>query len=63
MLAGQGIAILSDVLVARELASGRLIKVFDLPLPGFGFYFAPVPDHPRQAVIQSFHDWIKKTVV
>lgn len=63
VLAGQGIAILSDVLVARELASGRLIKVFDLPLPGFGFYFARVPDHPRQAVIQSFHDWIKKTVV
>jgi len=49
--------------VAHELASGRLIKVFDLPLPGFGFYFARVPDHPRQAVIQSFHDWIKKTVV
>lgn len=59
VLAGQGIAILSDVLVARELASGTLVKALDLSLPGFGFYFAWVPDHPRHAVIQSFHDWMK----
>jgi LysR family glycine cleavage system transcriptional activator len=59
VIAGQGIAILSDVLVARELASGVLVKALDLPLPGFGFYFAHVPDHPRQAVIDSFHAWLR----
>jgi LysR family transcriptional regulator, glycine cleavage system transcriptional activator len=57
VIAGQGIAILSDLLVARELASGTLVKALDLSLPGFGFYFAHVPDHPRQAVIESFHVW------
>jgi LysR family glycine cleavage system transcriptional activator len=58
VLAGQGIAILSDVLVSRELTSGMLVKVLDQTLPGFGFYFAHLPDHPRQGVIRSFHDWI-----
>jgi LysR family glycine cleavage system transcriptional activator len=58
VIAGQGIAILSDVLVGRELQSGALVKVLDRPLPGFGFYFTHVPDHPRQPVIKSFHAWI-----
>ena len=59
VIAGQGVGILSDVLVARELASGALLKALDLPLPGFGFYLAHVPDHPRQAVIKSFYDWVR----
>src|SRR5215217_4222597 len=54
VIAGQGIAICSDVLVARELASGVLVKAFDLPLPGFGFYLIHLPDHPRQRIIASF---------
>jgi LysR family glycine cleavage system transcriptional activator len=58
VIAGQGIAILSDVLVARELASGTLVKAIDLPLPGFGFYIVYLPDHKRLAVIGSFRDWI-----
>ncbi len=59
VIAGQGVAVLSDVLVARELATGTLVKVFDAPLPGFGFYFARVPDHPRHAVIEEFHAWLR----
>jgi LysR family glycine cleavage system transcriptional activator len=55
---GQGIGILSDALVARELASGALVKALDLSLPGFGFYFAHLPNHPKQAVIDAFHAWI-----
>jgi LysR family transcriptional regulator, glycine cleavage system transcriptional activator len=37
-ISGQGIAICSDVLVAPELASGALVQVSKLTLPGFGFY-------------------------
>jgi LysR family glycine cleavage system transcriptional activator len=37
-LAGQGVAILSDVLVADALADGRLVAVSDLALPGYGFH-------------------------
>ena len=58
VIAGQGIAILSDLLVGPELESGVLVKVLDPPLPGFGFYFTHVPDHPKRAVIDSFRDWL-----
>jgi LysR family glycine cleavage system transcriptional activator len=57
VIAGQGVAILSDVLVANELASGALVKVIDLPLPGFGFYLTYTPDHPRRSVIEAFCAW------
>ena len=59
VIAGQGVAIASDVLVARELASGALVRAHDLPLPGFGFYLAFVADHPRRAVLDTFHAWIR----
>jgi LysR family glycine cleavage system transcriptional activator len=58
VIAGQGVAILSDRLVGPELDSGTLVKVLDPPLPGFGFYLTFVRDHPRQAAIESFHAWI-----
>ncbi|MDR3534376.1 MAG: LysR substrate-binding domain-containing protein [Rhodopila sp.] len=58
VIAGQGIGILSDVLVARELANGALVKALDLPLPGFGFYLAHVPDHSRHAVVNAFQAWV-----
>jgi LysR family glycine cleavage system transcriptional activator len=59
VIAGQGIALLSDVLVARELASGTLVKVLEMSLPGFGFYCVHVPDHERLPIIEEFHAWIR----
>jgi LysR family transcriptional regulator, glycine cleavage system transcriptional activator len=48
--AGQGIGIFSNVLVASELASGTLVKAFNLSLPGYRFYvvrkFLPVLGFP-----------------
>jgi len=35
VIAGQGVGIFSDVLVAHELAAGTLVKAFDLSLPGY----------------------------
>jgi LysR family glycine cleavage system transcriptional activator len=58
-IAGQGVAILSDVLVANELACGALVKAIDLPLPGFGFYLTYIPDHPRRSVIEAFCAWAR----
>jgi len=48
----------SDVLVARALANGELIKVSDLALPGFGFYVVCLADHPRRALIETFGAWL-----
>lgn len=56
--AGQGIAMFSDVVVGRELKSGRLVKAHDLSLPGYGFYVVHVPDHPERTSIDAFSAWL-----
>ncbi len=61
VLAGDGIAILSDVVVADDLAAGNLVKVLDLALPGYGFYPVYSPDHPRRAAIETFVKWLGQT--
>ena len=58
VIAGQGIGLLSDVLVEHELATGELMKLVDAPLPGFGFYLVHRPDHPRRDMIEQFSAWI-----
>ncbi|UPK40981.1 LysR family transcriptional regulator (plasmid) [Bradyrhizobium sp. 186] len=59
VIAGQGIGIFSDVLVARELAAGTLVRPFDLCLPGYRFYLVHTPDHPREKTIQAFATWLQ----
>ena len=58
VLAGHGIALCSDVVVADDLASGTLVKVLDLALPGYGYYPVYAVDHPHRAVIELFVEWI-----
>lgn len=58
IVAGQGVAICSDVVVAKELESGALVKAHRLSVPGYRFYLMYLPNHPRQQAIQSFSDWI-----
>jgi LysR family glycine cleavage system transcriptional activator len=59
VIAGQGFGLFSDVLVAPELASGKLVKTFDLSLPGYGFYVVRRADHPREKTIRTFSSWLK----
>ena len=49
---------LSDVVVARELESGLLVKALDLAIPGLAFYLVHIPGHPRQAMIDAFLSWM-----
>jgi LysR family glycine cleavage system transcriptional activator len=62
VIAGQGVGIFSNVLVARELAAGTLVKAFDLCLPGYSFYLVRTPDHPREKTIQTFADWLQAVI-
>jgi len=48
----------SDVLIAAELADGRLVKVFDLSLPGYGFFLAHLAYRGPDRRIAAFIDWI-----
>ena len=59
VIAGQGIGIFSDVLVAAELASGSLVKLFDLSLPGYRFYVVRKRGHPRERIIRAFSAWLQ----
>ena len=58
-IAGQGIGIFSNVLVASELASGTLVKAFDLSLPGYRFYVVRRHGHPREKIIRAFSAWMR----
>jgi LysR family transcriptional regulator, glycine cleavage system transcriptional activator len=59
VVAGQGIAICSDVVVSRDLAGGALVRAHGLSLPGYGFYLVHLPNHPRQPVIEAFGAWMR----
>jgi LysR family glycine cleavage system transcriptional activator len=58
VIAGQGIAICSDVVLGRELEDGSLVKAHDMSLPGYGFYLVHLPKHPQQPLISAFSAWI-----
>jgi LysR family glycine cleavage system transcriptional activator len=57
VIAGQGIGIFSDVLVAHELETGALVKATDASTAGWGYYVAYKPDHPRKFLLKEFTRW------
>jgi LysR family glycine cleavage system transcriptional activator len=59
VIAGQGIAICSDVLIAPELASGTLVQVSKLTLRGYGFYIVFRKGHPKTTAITAFSAWAR----
>ncbi len=59
VLAGQGIGLLSDVLVASDLASGALVKALDLSLSGYRFYVVRRANHARERIILAFTEWLQ----
>jgi LysR family transcriptional regulator, glycine cleavage system transcriptional activator len=56
-VAGQGVAICSDVLTTAELASGGLVKVSSITLPGYGFYIARRASRAPPAAVAAFVTW------
>lgn len=59
VIAGQGIAVCSDVLVGDELRAGSLVKAIDLPLPGLGFYVVRREGSPREPLVLAFLEWLR----
>lgn len=60
IIAGQGIGITSDVLTARELAAGTLVKAFDLCLPGYAYHLAHASGTRRIRDIDAFSAWLRR---
>ena len=57
VIAGQGLAICSDILVADELRTGGLIAVSRVTLPGYGFYLVHKAPRLKQGAISAFTEW------
>jgi LysR family glycine cleavage system transcriptional activator len=56
-IAQQGILVISDALVARELDDARLMKATDITMPGYGFFLVHEADHPHRRLIDVFCAW------
>lgn len=61
-LAGQGIAICSDVLIASELRNRTLLRLSDVTLPGYTYFIVHRKGHPKIASIQAFIAWAKSEI-
>jgi len=57
-IAGQGVALADDVLIAGDLAAGRLAKLCDIPLVDSGYYLVGLPGALRRRPNAAFRDWL-----
>ncbi|MCR9121350.1 MAG: LysR substrate-binding domain-containing protein [Phyllobacteriaceae bacterium] len=58
-LAGQGIALVSDVLVRRELASGTLLQPLAFSIDALAFYVVYLTNARRRGAIEHFLLWAR----
>ena len=58
-MAGHGVAMLNPCLWRPELASGRLVQLFDMVVVEQSSYWLVYPEHKRhQAKIRAFREWL-----
>ncbi len=58
-IGGHGVALGRRVLVAEDLAAGRLVRLFDVTLPGEYAYYVVTPAHSRtRPKVRLFRDWL-----
>jgi LysR family glycine cleavage system transcriptional activator len=57
-IAGHGVAICSDVLIADALAAGTLVQVSPVVLEGYRFFAVHRAGHPKARIIGVFEAWI-----
>ncbi|UPJ56420.1 LysR family transcriptional regulator [Bradyrhizobium sp. 192] len=61
-IAGQGVAICSDILIAPELATGALVPVSSVKLSGYGFYAVHRAGGKNRPAIGKFIEWVLAAV-
>lgn len=56
---GAGIALARGVLVANDIAAGRLVRLFDIHLPGnYAYYVVAPPHYHSRPKVKAFRDWL-----
>lgn len=58
-LGGQGVAMLSLLLVAPDLRSGALVQPFGPVLDGYGYHLVHAVDSPRQDELRALAAWLR----
>jgi LysR family transcriptional regulator, glycine cleavage system transcriptional activator len=62
-VAGQGIALGQSVIVADDLAAGRLIEPFKLRIPsGLAYYLVAPPEMFQSRKVAAFHRWLRQAI-
>lgn len=60
VVAGQGVAIGSDLLVRKELSEGLLVSLSPVTLEGYGVYLVTLPDRATIGTVKSFCAWMRR---
>jgi LysR family glycine cleavage system transcriptional activator len=56
---GGGIALARSVLAAADLASGRLVRLFDVQVADvFSYWTVTLPERAEEPAIRKFRDWL-----
>lgn len=56
---GDGVALVRHVVAMREIASGQLVRLFDLATPSVDeYYFVCPPAAAEQPHVQAFRAWL-----
>ncbi|MCO5059334.1 MAG: LysR substrate-binding domain-containing protein [Rhizobiaceae bacterium] len=61
-MAGQGVALTSNLMVAREIAEGRLVELFDTDIRVGGYYLLTANAAAPDGRISRFETWIKRAI-
>lgn len=61
-IAGQGVALCSSIHVADDVALGFLVQPVDVSLAGFNYSAVYLENHPKEALILKFVDWLVEMV-
>lgn len=62
-VAGQGVALGQSVVVADDLAAGRLIEPFKLRIPsGLAYYLVAPPEMFQSRKVAAFHRWLRQEI-
>jgi LysR family glycine cleavage system transcriptional activator len=57
-IAGQGIALADETLIADDLANGRLVKLCDVALDDGAYYLLSLAGAQRRRPLAAFRDWL-----
>jgi LysR family glycine cleavage system transcriptional activator len=60
VVAGQGVAICSDLLVRHELSEGRLVPLSPVTLEGYGLYLVTLPEQATVGSVKDFCAWMRR---